>query len=137
MMGRGLRTGKVGDVAEEPNEEESHREAVCALGFVIGDKLRKLFRMLGLAGAIGIGESRLTSKHIQATRLMQPNMPDKDSPTSGEVVAAAAILTVIVAMAVGMRVAPRERDGGVCSSISPGLVDGREIAFIGVQAAPP
>lgn len=33
---------------------------------------------------------------------MQPNMPDKDSPTSGEVDTAAAILTVIVAMAVGM-----------------------------------
>lgn len=55
-MGRGVRTSEVCDVAQEPDEEESHREAVCALSFVIGDKLRKLFRMLELAaGAIGIG----------------------------------------------------------------------------------
>lgn len=48
--------------------------------------------------AIDTGKRKLTSKHIQATRLMQPNMPDKDSPVSEEVVTAAAILTMIVAM---------------------------------------
>jgi hypothetical protein len=50
------------------------------------------------AAAIGVWECKLTSKHIQATRLMQPNMPDKDSPTSEEVVTAEAISTMIVAM---------------------------------------
>ena len=44
-MGRSIHTSKVRDVAEEPNEEESHREAICALGLVIGDKLGKLFWM--------------------------------------------------------------------------------------------
>lgn len=52
------------------------------------------------AAAIGAGKSRLTSKHIQATRLMQPNMPDKDSPTSEEVVTAEAISKMIAAMTV-------------------------------------
>ena len=52
------------------------------------------------AAAIGVWECKLTSKHIQATRLMQPNMPDKDSPTSEEVVKAEAISTMIVAMTV-------------------------------------
>lgn len=56
--------------------------------------------MLGSAEAIGIGKRELTSKHIQATRLMQPNMPDKDSPISGEVVTAEAISTMIAAMTV-------------------------------------
>ena len=46
------------------------------------------------------GKKRLTSRHIQATRLMQPNMPDKDSPISEEVVTAEAISTVIVAITV-------------------------------------
>lgn len=52
------------------------------------------------AEAIGIGKRRLTSKHIQATKLMQPNMPDRDSPTSEEVVTAEAISTMIAAMTV-------------------------------------
>lgn len=47
---------------------------------------------------IGAGGRRLTSKHIQATRLMQPNMPDRDSPMSEEVVTAEAISTMIAAM---------------------------------------
>lgn len=56
--------------------------------------------MLESAAAIGVGKSRLTSKHIQATRLMQPNIPDKDSPTSEEVVTAEAISKMIAAMTV-------------------------------------
>lgn len=57
--------------------------------------------MLESGEVIGIGKRGLTSRHIQATKLMQPNMPDKDPPTSEEVVTAEAISTMIAAMTVG------------------------------------
>lgn len=39
---RGVRTGEVGNVTEQPDEEELHGEGIGALGLVVCDELREL-----------------------------------------------------------------------------------------------
>lgn len=52
-----------------------------------------------MADGSGIGVGKLlTSRHIQATRLIQPNMPESASLISGVVVTAEAMLATIAAM---------------------------------------
>lgn len=41
-MSKGVLTGQVGDIPQQPDQEELHRQGVGALGFVIGNQLREL-----------------------------------------------------------------------------------------------
>lgn len=38
----GVRTDEIGDIAQKPDDEKRHAEAIGALGLVVGEQLREL-----------------------------------------------------------------------------------------------
>lgn len=70
----GIRTDEVGHVANKPDDEKGHAEAICALGLVVLEQLRELQRILKLINHRNL--KRRTKRHIQAVKLMLPKIPE-------------------------------------------------------------
>lgn len=71
----GIRTDEVGHVANKPDDEKGHAEAICALGLVVLEQLRELQQpTLELINHRNL--KRRTRRHIQAVKLMLPKIPE-------------------------------------------------------------
>lgn len=92
-------TCQVRQVAQQPDEQKAHGQAISRLGFVVGDKLRELQMSVRMAQRLdGLAEEH-TRRQIHATRLIQPKMPESDWPISDVVVTAERIAMTEAAMA--------------------------------------
>lgn len=92
-------TCQVRQVAQQPDEQKAHRQAISGFGFVVGDKLRKLHMSVRMAHRIYRLKKKHTRRQIHATRLIQPKMPESDWPISDVVVTAERIAMTEAAMA--------------------------------------
>lgn len=76
----GVRTDEIGDIAQKPDDEKRHAEAIGALGLVVGEQLRELEESGQCSpGANATGTQGRTRRHIQEVKLMLPKMPDTAS----------------------------------------------------------